>query len=159
MYHDEHTIPPSEPHGVSPTETDSYDYFPLDVREDIRLLPDEHELVINRMTGQFMLVNWERRRLLVEAIFTEQVCRVMQTLLEGWPSYVPYERVLQVMHPQELPHHIVQEIETARREEAMDTVLEPVRTLLEACQERMNRFGIKLVAVYEHGYLLIALDR
>ena len=155
MNEHEHTMPPSEP---SSTDEDLYDYFPLDVRDDIRLLPDEQELVMNPTTGQFTLVDWEQWRFIAEASFTLEECRVMQTLLEGWPQYVPYERVLQVLHPQELPHHIVQQVETAGREGTMETLLLPVRTLLLACQERMNRFGIKIVAVYEHGYLLIVLD-
>lgn len=141
------------------TNADSYDYFPLDVRDDIRLLPDEHELVLNRVACQCTLVDWERRHFVAEASFSEEEYRVMQTLLEAWPSYVPYERVLQVLHPQELPHHLVQQVETARRTETMETLLLPVRTLLSGCQERMNRFGIKIVAVYEHGYLLIVLEQ
>ena len=156
MHHDEHTSSSLESRS---TNADPYDYFPLDVREDIRLLPDEHELVLNRHTGQWTLIDWERRRFLAEASFTEEEGHVMQTLLESWPHYAPYERVLQILHPQKLPHHVVQQVDTARREGTMDALLLPVRTLLEECQERMNRFGIKIVAVYEHGYLLIVLDR
>ena len=156
MHDDEHTMPPSE---SSSTDEDTYDYFPLDVRDDIRLLPDEQELVMNPTTGQFTLVDWEHWYFLAEASFTLEECRVMQILLEAWPHYVPYERVLQVLHPHELPHHLVQQVETARHEGTMDALLLPVRTLLLGCQERMNRFGIKIVAVYEHGYLLIVLER
>lgn len=160
MHNDDNMMPPFDSSESSPMgATDTYDYFPLDVRDDIRLLPDEHELVLNHSRGQILLVNWERRRFVAEASFTREEGRVLATLLEAWPHYVPYERVLQVLHPQQLPHHIVQQVETARREGTMDALLLPVRTLLLACQERMNRFGIKIVAVYEHGYLLIPLER
>ena len=161
MNEHEQTMPASEPvESAEPgaTERNTYDYFPLDVRDDIRLLADEHELVLNLATGQITLVDWEQRRFVTEATFTNEECRVLHTLLEAWPHYVPYARVLQAMHPHELPHHAVQQVETARREGTMDALLHPVRTLLLNCQERMNRFGIEIVALYEHGYLLIALD-
>ena len=160
IHHDdeENTRPPASGKEAS-RDADTYDSFPLDVRDDIRLLADDHELVLNLTTGQITLVDWERRRFVAEATFTNEECRVLHTLLEAWPHYVPYARVLQAMHPHDLPHHLVQQVETARREGTMDALLHPVRTLLIACQERMNRFGIKIVALYEHGYLLIVLEQ
>ncbi len=136
---------------------EQYEYYPLDTATGYALLPDEHELVVNKRSGKVTLVNWERRRFLAESSFTDQELPLVRTLLSDWPSYVPYEKIL-VLVSDELQQAILQRLEEARQMKTLETVLEPVRSILKECQERVNLFGINIAAVYEHGYLLIPLS-
>lgn len=143
--------------SIRPVGSEPYDYFPLDTHAGVSLLPDEHELVVNRLNGHVTLVNWELRRFLAECGFTDEELPLMLILLEAWPSYISYENMLALVS-EDTPEEIARRVDAAREAETLGEVLTPLRVILKACQERMNLFGIQIAAVYRYGYLLIPLS-
>ncbi len=138
----------------------NYEYYPLDVAEHT-LHPHEHEIVVNIYTGHAMLIDWEQRQVRADVTFLPHQLPLMLTLLDKWPSYVEYEKLIPLLirNPQ-LAEQIMQCIEIARQQEPaerttmLNVMLAPLRDTLQACHERLRSFGIAIVPVYENGYLL-----
>jgi hypothetical protein len=138
-----------------------YQYYPLDASREGTLLADEHEIVLNTVSGQTTLVDWEHRRIKAECRFDEQELPLIRTLLNDWPSYTPYERLLPLLVTEELAEQLIHCIEEAREREdkiMFDVALQPLRSVLQRCQDRLALFGIQIAAIYRHGYRLIKLS-
>ena len=139
---------------MPPQGDEHYDYYPLDASDGTALLPEGQELVVQRASGHILLIDWEVRVVKAEATFDERECLLLRMLLEAWPASVPYERFLT-----HLTHYTVADlarrIEQVRTTDLLFPVIQPAQAVLRACQERLQVFGLSLVAVYQHGYLLM----
>src|SRR6266702_5266281 len=63
----------------------------------LTLLSDGHELVVNTLDGHIALVNWDMRHFCDDCTLGQEELALMLILLNDWPSYVPNERLLQIM--------------------------------------------------------------
>ncbi len=135
-----------------------YAYYPLKTESGYDLLPTGYEMVVNKVSGRVTLLNWNRRRVVTECSFSDQELPLIIALLNAWPSFAPYEHML-ALTSDEPAYSIAQRVEETRDTDALDTLLSPVRTILKECQERVNMLGIKIAAVLDTGFLLIALSR
>ncbi len=146
-----------------------YSYFPLEMAGAPleSLLPDDSEIVVNHDSGQVVLVRWGYREFSTECSFTDQELPLILALLEAWPGYVPYEKMLGLVG--EKPELIAELLEASRAaegldeergtdilwESAMGRTLTPVRDWLKQCQDRLHQFALEIAAVRHRGYLLI----
>ncbi|QBD82458.1 hypothetical protein EPA93_43375 [Ktedonosporobacter rubrisoli] len=135
----------------------SYEYYPLETGETA-LLPQETELVINTRSGHALLIDWERRVVGAEMYFAPFELPLIQILLHAWPSYVEYSKCIRTLIPDpRLAEQFVQCIGAALETQnklVLNVALEPLRTVLYGCNERLNVIGLEIAAVYESGYLL-----
>ncbi len=145
-------------HSIPNHDPGRYEYYPLETSAGHALLPHDHELVVNKVSGKVTQVDWERRRFVADSSFTDEELPLIMTLLNDWPSHVPYEKMLVVVSD-ETPEQIAQRVGEARTTNTLAAVLTPVRTILTTCNERMHLFSIDIAAVYETGYLLIPLSK
>ena len=129
-----------------------YETFSLS-QAGLTLLADGQSIVINDETGQAILVDWQERRFLAEAYFNESELPVIADLLYDWPSYAPYQKLLTAIS-EWTPEQATQAIDTARTDETLPAVLAGVQSVLDACRDRLQRFGLEAVPVQQRGYLL-----
>ncbi len=126
-----------------------YQGFSLSLEESgISLLPDEHELIVNGVTGHFMVVNWDVRHVVADGLFSEAELPMMIALLNAWPSYIQNEKLLQAITGQS-----AQEI-TALLDSNHYAALEPLHRLVEGCRAPFRTFGIEIQNVGGQGYKL-----
>lgn len=149
----------SNTNTIRTMDDERYEYCPLDTSVGHALLPPEHELVMNKVSGKVTLVDWERRRFVSDSSFTDEELPLILTLLNDWPSYVPYEKML-ILTSDETPEQIAQRVEEAHTTNTLATILTPVRSLLTACNEHMHLFSIDIAAFYEQeeGALALSVD-
>jgi hypothetical protein len=131
-----------------------YEYYPLDVRE-IALLPDEHEIVINPKNGLALLIDWDMREVRADTHFEPQACKVIMKLLNDWPAFVPYSKLLPLISPAPVPV-IIERIEAAREKDTIEQVIAPLVAILEQCKPALARLGLVAYPMPEQGYLLIS---
>jgi hypothetical protein len=137
-----------------------YQYYPLDAGREVRLLAYEHEIVLNTVSGQTTLVDWKSYHFKAESRFDEQELPLIRTLLNDWPSYTPYEKLMPLLVTEELAEQLIHCIEEARERKdrtMFDVALQPLRSVLQRCQDRLALFGIQIAAVYPHGYRFIQM--
>jgi hypothetical protein len=146
--------------------------FSLRVAPAFSLLPPRHSLVVDRLLSTMLLIDWQNEQVVgnCEVMDDEQFALVL-TLLEQWPSYVPYERLLQqlgiVLTSQQIED--LEHLRTSRRacgseeERRQDEqarmrirpVLQTLRDLLHNCKIYLQDFGLDIGAVADYGPLLI----
>jgi len=114
----------------------------------ISLLPDEHELVVNVVSGHFMLINWNVRYVVIDGLFSTDELAFMLLLLSDWPSYVPLEKLLQAVNCQSA-EQIVQLLDRER-----DQAVALLHDLAEHCRRCLRPFGIDVQNVHGLGYKL-----
>jgi hypothetical protein len=134
-----------------------YEYYPLE-NEYERLLPDEHELVLNTASGYLVLIDWDQRRVRAECHVTDLEFLVIKQFLDDWPIVTPYEKLLPLIFSKQLTEQIrqcLQEAHHTSNARMYALALEPLRTILKGCQKLLEVFHIKISAVYQHGYRLI----
>jgi hypothetical protein len=131
-----------------------YEYYPLDVRE-IALIPDEHEIAINPRNGLALLVDWDLREVRADCRFEQEACKVIMKLLNDWPAFVPYEKLLPLISD-EAPAQIAERIEAARFADTVEQVIAPLVAILEQSKPALARLGLVAYPMPEQGYLLIS---
>jgi hypothetical protein len=127
-------------------KNDQYEYYPLDTNTGYALLAEDHEIVVIPESGQVILVNWERRHLVMDCLFPTQECAVLMTLLDAWPSYVPTDELLTGVRSS--PAY-------QQQGPGQDMPLSHLRTVLSGCQERLHSLGLDVIPVGEQGFLLV----
>ncbi len=137
---------------------------------DVHLLPEHHALVVNGVSSCVTLVDWQRGKFLAHCSFRDDELPLVILLLEGWPSYVPYEQffpLLDIELTEQLQRDLERlktsrqdgesEYEKALNEEArlrIQPVLHPIRMMLAGCRSILHEFGLTIVAVKDCGPLL-----
>src|SRR5690348_8607071 len=78
-------------YGSSPQER--YEYYTLDTgsQPPNRLLAEEHQLVVNLMTGHVTLVDWKEQLFQAQCSFSGLELPLIRQLYEDWPEITPYE--------------------------------------------------------------------
>lgn len=135
-----------------------YDYYPLDAGREVTLLPHEHEIVVNTLSGLTLLIDWENRRVKAECRFDDMEVPLIRHLLNDWPSYTPYEKLFPLLFSdivaQQMRACLLEAVD--RNDKAMLTsIVGPLRTVLLRCQDRLSLFDLRIAALYQHGYRLI----
>jgi hypothetical protein len=151
--------------------SERFKQFSLRVNQDFYLLPERHSLVVDSLLSTILLVDWRNEQVLgnCEVMDDEQFALVL-TLLEQWPSYVPYERLLrqlgillQAQDIEDLERLRVSgradesEEELAQDEQAgarLQPILQTLRDLLHDCKPYLHEFGIDIGAVMDYGPVL-----
>ena len=129
-----------------------YRRFSLEVADaDIKILPDEHEIVLNIESGHYTILNWAIRYFIADGFFSHDELRFMFVLLDRWPSYVPNDTLLQVVAQQEATY-ITQLLDTQG-----DQVLGALRILAESCRRKMHPYGIDIQKFGIVGYKISPL--
>lgn len=145
--------------------------FSLRATPDVFVLPEKHSLVVDRLTGTLTLVNWQQEQFLAlcDELSDEQFSLVL-ALLERWPSYVPYEQLLQHIGIQP-SHQDLDDLERVRvsgraneseEEQAQDAeararirpLLQTLRDLLGSSRAYLHPLGIDITAVLDYGPVL-----
>jgi hypothetical protein len=141
-----------------PDQRGPYEYYPLETTGQA-LLPHEYEIVVNRQSGQAMLIDWEMREVRAETHFSPVEIPLVHLMLDKWPSYVEYEKCLRVLFSSNhsRAEQFMECIDLARQMKnnaMLDVILQPLRTVLHLCNEHLQVFGVTIAAVYGNGYLL-----
>ncbi len=145
--------------------------FALRVASDVYVLPEQHSLVADELTGQLWLVNWQAQHFLAvcDGLSDEQFSLVL-LLLEQWPSYVPYEHLLRHIGIEPSRQDLddlecvrvsgrANESEEKQAQEAaararIEPLLRTLRELLGDCRACLQPLGIAITAVLDYGLLL-----
>lgn len=148
-----------------------FQQFSLRVSQDFSLLPARHSLVVDKLLGTILLVNWEDEQVLGTCnVMDDEQFALVFTLLKQWPSYVPYERLIGYLGIS-LTEQDLDDLERVRTsgwanepegEQAQDQLadarlrpaLQTLRDLLQTCKPTLQGFGIDIVAVKDYGPLL-----
>lgn len=152
--------------------SERFKQFSLRVSPVFSLLPPRHSLVVDRLLSTMLLIDWQNEQVVgnCEGMDDEQFALVM-ALLEQWPSYIPYERLLQQLGI-ELTEQQIEDLEQLRtsgranepeeerrKDEQARARLQPVlrtlRDLLHGCKIYLNDYGIDIAAVADYGPLLV----
>ncbi len=146
--------------------TERLKQFSLRVTQDLYVLPEWHSLVADRKLCMLLLVNWQDEQVLgiCDALSDEQFSLVL-TLLEQWPSYVPYECLLTQLGIPLTTQDIedLEHLRTSGREDEPEEeqararvrpVLQTLRDLLSECKLSLHDLGIDIGAVKDYGPLL-----
>jgi hypothetical protein len=144
--------------SIANLDNQRYTYYPLDAGRDAMLLPDEHEVVVNTLSGLTLLIDWENRRVKAECHFDDLELPLIRLLLDDWPSYTPYEKLFPLLFSdpvvQQMRSCLLDALE--RNNKAMLTeILGPLRTVLHRCQDRLSLLDLRIAALYQHGYRLM----
>ncbi len=134
-----------------------YEYYPLDTEHE-RLLPHEHEIVLNTVSGQCTLVDWEHRRFQGECHFVDPELALIKQLLDDWPKMTPYETFVRLLFSDQLASLILQclrEAQESGNHVMIAVALEPLRAILKHCHGSLRLFHLQITAVYQQGYRLI----
>jgi hypothetical protein len=141
-----------------------YEYYKLNTGRSInRLVPEKCEVVLNTNSGLVLLINWEEHRILAETEVNGAVLPILKKLLDDWPSYVEYDRLIRILFAQNetLATQFILCIEDARETQnstLLDVALQPLRDVLIDCKTEMRWLGIDVTAVIGYGYRLIPLE-
>lgn len=141
-----------------------HEYYTLDIGSEPphRLLEEEHELVVNTVTGHVTLVDWKEQHFKAQCSFTGLELPLIRQLCEDWPEITPYEEFISHLFSSSLAAQMYACLRTARErgDRAVFAItLEPVRVMLSQCQERLRTLGLQIINVPERGYHLIALTK
>lgn len=151
--------------------SERFQQFSLRISQDFYLLPARHSLVVDRLLSTMLLVNWQDEQMINngEVMDDEQFALVL-TLLEQWPSYVPYERLLKQLGIL-LSEEDIKDLErvrgSGRKDESeeervqdeqararLQPALQTLRDVLYGCKISLHDFGIDIMAVLDCGLLL-----
>jgi hypothetical protein len=139
-----------------------YEYYRLDTGT-IRLVPKKCEVVLNTTSGLALLLNWAERRVLAETEVNGMALPVLKKLLDDWPSYVEYDKLLSALFAQNetLVTQFLTCIEQARENQddtLLAVALQPLRDVLIDCKMDVRLLGIDITAVVGYGYRLVPLE-
>ena len=132
-------------------------YFPL-AEATVRVLPEQHSVVINQACGVIILVDWQRQHFLEQIGFTDQELILLMTLMNHWPSYVEYDKLLSLVVENSEVGPRAQAIEDARDgndQGALDAAVAPLSTVLIPCQDRLRRLGLEIGTIERYGYRIV----
>jgi len=148
--------------------TERFKQFPLQT-QDSYVLPVRHGVIADRLTGSLTLVNWQDERFIAICELDDEQFSVVFTLLEQWPSCVPYEQLLRqlgieptgqdladlefVRMSGQMSRSRVQAKAQARTR--LQPTLQKLRDLLSSSRACLNTLGIDIAAVQDHGPILI----
>jgi len=135
------------------------------------LLPEQHSVVVNQRSGGITLVDWRNGRFLAYHNLSDDQLPAILYLLEEWPSYVSYEKMLR-RYGNELTDQQLEDLERVKEsgyageteeEKVLDKqareriapLMNPLRTLLASCNLCLREFGIKIAAVMDCGPILM----
>src|SRR6266536_5526024 len=101
----------------------------------------------------------ERPRLVAQVHLTGNEWRVLMALIDAYPHYASYARLLALLTPCSL-EACQQRLRDARAHgnDAMKQVLRPLRKVLAQMQPKLRRLGLMVASVQTLGYLLTAFD-
>ncbi len=119
-----------------------------------------------------LLIDWQNEQVVGNCeVMDDEPFALVLTLLEQWPSYTPYERLLQQLGITLTDQQIddleqlrtsgkANESEEERRQDEqararLQPVLQTLRDLLHACKVYLNDYGIDIAAVADYGPLLV----
>jgi hypothetical protein len=114
------------------------------------LLLEEHEIVVDTANAYITLVDWQARSFCDAWALGQEEVTLLLVLLNDWPSFVPNERLLQVML-----NATVEQI--AALLEHDPSQVEQLQRLMDTCRSKMHRFGIEIEDVHGDGYKLSRL--
>lgn len=143
-------------------------------KNDWFVLPERQSLVVDRVTGSLMLIDWQHEQIVAvcEDLNDDEQFSVVLTLLEQWPSYVPYAQLLDGLGIP-LTAQDLADLEFVRlsgrmsrrksraqerARERLRPILQTLRDLLHECKSCIRDLGIDIVAVIDHGPLLIQYE-
>lgn len=132
-----------------------FEYYSLDTKAGFALLSDAQEIVLDEQTGYVVLIDWANRLLIVGTMLAPQEIPLVILLFDRWPSYVPYEHLMQLLADsvsEETPIQVALAVEEAREAGTLDRVLEPLRSLLSSCNERLSLLGLQATETIGYGY-------
>jgi hypothetical protein len=135
--------------------TQHYDYFSLRSSE-VSVLPDGCGLVIHPSDGRVTLVDWSHGIFLAECAFTTKELPLILALLDAWPSYCPYARLLSFLCGE--PEESIAKRLKPLLAEALQLAIAPAREELKGYRQRLALLGLCIRSVYETGYLLCPLE-
>ena len=145
--------------------------FSLRESPDRYVLPERHDLVADRLTGQLWLVNWQLEQLIdcCDELLDEQFSLVL-LLLERWPSFVPYEHLLRQIGIEPTGQDLAdlerirasrrageseeEQVLTQQARTRIEPLLQTLRDLLASSRACLNILGIEIAAVLDTGMLI-----
>jgi hypothetical protein len=135
-----------------------YHYYLLDAGQGVTLLPEQHAIVLNTLSGLTVLIDWERHKVKAECHFDDLELPLIRLLLDDWPSYTPYEKCFPLLFSDTVAQQMRSCLLDAqeRNDKAMlNEILGPLRTVLLRCQDRLGLFDLRIAALYQQGYRLV----
>lgn len=130
-------------------EGQHYRRFSLSIpHAEVALLPSEHEFILDPETGHYIIINWASRYVVADGVFNVQELLLALTLLDGWPSYVPYQKLVHAVSSQ----HRGESAEMAPI--ADSTSLKQLSHIVETCQSQFHHIGIHIEETHQLGYKL-----
>lgn len=151
--------------------TERFKKFSLQSKH-LSLLPERQSLMVDRLTGTLTLVDWQQEQFLDSCDdLSDEQFSLLLTLLEQWPSYVPYEKLLGQLGIQ-LTVQDIDDLERIRVSERADEseeeqrqdeqararlqpALRTLRDLLRDCKPCLWDLCLDVVAVMDCGPLLM----
>ncbi len=145
--------------------------FVLRVTSDMYVLPEQHCVVVDSLTNQLWLVNWQEEQFLAlcDGLDDEQFSLVL-ALLSAWPSFVPYAKLLQHIGIQptqqdlddlervrasgQLDDSEEERVQEAQARAHIDPLLQTLRDLLAGCRVNLHPLGMDISAVLDYGPML-----
>lgn len=143
--------------GPLPIPGNQFAYFTL-AAATIRVLPQQHSLVVNHACGAVILVDWQSQHFLEQIGFTSQELELLTILMDHWPSYVQYEKLLPLVVESHEVGQRAQAIEYARYgndQGALDAAVGPLCSVLMPCQDRLHRLGLEIGTIEHYGYRIV----
>ncbi len=140
--------------------------------QHLSLLPERQSLMADRLTGTLTLVDWQQEQFLDSCDdLSDEQFSLLLTLLEQWPSYVSYAKLLEQIGIQ-LTAQEVEDLERVRESERADEseeeriqdeqararlqpILRTLRDLLGDCKPCLRDLWIDVVAVMDCGPILV----
>src|SRR6266702_2793515 len=147
--------------GSLPIPDNQFAYFTL-AAATIRVLPEQHSLVVDRSGGAMTLVDWQSQHFLEQIGFTDQELALLTILMEHWPSYVQYDKLLSLVVENSEVVQRAQTIEDARDgndQVALDAAIAPLSNILMHCQDRLHRLGLEIGTIKHYGYRIMRFSR
>jgi hypothetical protein len=132
-----------------------YDYFALHQTGGRALLPESQSLVLDLMHEMALLIDWRQQRILASCLLVEEEQRLLLPLLRAWPCSVSYAQLLAILS-KESEQECTRRIEKALEAGRLSDLLAPMKEQLQPCQQRIGRFGVRIVAQFETGLVLFA---
>ncbi len=127
------------------------------------LLPPGHALDGNEQRRLLSLLAFspttERPQLVAQVHLTGNEWRVLRALIDAYPHYAPYARLLALLTPCSL-EACQQRLRDARAHgnDVMKQVLRPLRKVLAGMQPKLGNLGLMAASVHSYGYLLVRFD-
>ncbi len=136
--------------------TERFSYHSLYLSTGLPLLDAAQQLVLDHSTGYSMVVDWEQETIQNATTFTKEELTVVLTLADTWPSFSPYEALMTNESGERLTPC---QIDDARSARYLDTVIAPLRELIETCRAKLQALGLDIREIDQYGYRLSMLTQ